>query len=46
MKPDPEIVQRASDEMRRAVMKAQELGIDDAAIAYAALDLAGFMLVD
>ncbi len=45
MKPDPELDQLASDEMRRAAMKAQELGIDDAAIAYAALDLAGFMLV-
>ena len=45
MKPEPEIVKLASDEMRRAVIKAQELGIDDAAIAYAALDLAGFMLV-
>ena len=45
MKPDPELVQLASELLKRAASDAQDAGIDAEAVGLAALDLAGFVLL-
>ena len=45
-KPDPEIVQLIGDELKRAAIKAQEMGLDGATIALGMFDVAGFLLVN
>ena len=42
---DPEMVQLIGDQMKISAMKAQEMGVDGAAIALGMIDVSGFLLV-